>query len=255
MINGGGIDMTYEECLKEVEPVIYKVISNFKLKLRTDEEDLYQEACILLFNILQENKDIEYIKAYFKVAFTNLLKTIRVEEHKQLLHITNSDIVENEEGETLSLIDQYSTDVELDVKDEWLENYIRYIREYKRKYYEEHRDELREKGKAWYKEHRKECIERAKKYYEEHKEEYRIYKKRYYEEHREEIREKGKKHYEEHKEEYSKWSKKYAENHREEIRQNNRKYKEAHREEKNRKARESYRRKKLEKVGINNKTP
>jgi hypothetical protein len=67
-------------------------------------------------------------------------------------------------------------------------------KEYRKKYYEEHKEKINEKCKKYYKEHKEEINERHKKYNEKHKEQRKEALKKYYEKHKEEIKEKNKKH-------------------------------------------------------------
>ena len=107
------------------------------------------------------------------------------------------------------------------------------ILEYNKIYNHEHRDEINEKHKIYYHENREECNEKMKIYYQEHMDEILEKKKIYYQEHRKEIIEKKKIYNQEHRDEISEYQKIYRQEHREEI---------------NRKDRERYALKKLQKI-------
>ena len=94
---------------------------------------------------------------------------------------------------------------------------------YRKKYYQEHKEEIKEYGKKYREEHKEEI----KKYSEEHKQELKEKRKKYYQEHKEDMKEYLKKYREEHKEELKEKNKKYYQNHKEEIK----KYYQEHKED------------------------
>lgn len=251
--------MTFEEYMTEFNGIIYKTIGEYKATIKMEYEDLYQEACLLLFSLIDKLNTMDKPHAYFKAAWTNRIKQIRVEEHMQLLHITDSEILVNEEGDEISKIDLYGqTESDMHITDYWLENYLQHKRDYSKEYREEHKEEgkkYREEHKEQieaqrkiYRERNKEAIAlRCKIYYETHKDQILEYNKKYYEEHKEEIAEKSKVYREAHKEQKREYNKKWKEANMDKVRENRRKYKQRHKEKINEYNREYYKRKKLEK--------
>lgn len=93
-------------------------------------------------------------------------------------------------------------------------------KEYRRKYYQDHkeyRDKIREAGKKYYQDHKEEQREYNRKWKEEHKEECRLHQKRYYEKNKDEIKEKWKEYNEKNKEKMKEYKRAYYYRHREEI--------------------------------------
>lgn len=93
-------------------------------------------------------------------------------------------------------------------------------KEYKRKYYQDHkeyRDKIREAGKKYYQDHKDEIKEYMRKYREDHREESKLYSKRFYEKNKDEKKEKMKEYYEKNKEKMKEYKRAYYYRHREEI--------------------------------------
>lgn len=110
------------------------------------------------------------------------------------------------------------------------------IREYKRRYYLDNREEIKLRAKKYYTDHLQQERSRMRKYYETHIEEMRERDRKYYEEHRDEILER-----------------KRQRSRTEDFREKRRKYREENRERINAARRERYARKKqeqLEKVDV-----
>lgn len=256
--------MTFEEYLDELNPVIHKTIYEFKPLLKMDAEDMYQEACLLLFDLIEKIDNTKKYYSYFKAALSNKFRQIRVLEHQQLLHLTESNVHINDNGEELDIFELYSdSELDLTITDMWLENRIQYIKEYKRKYREEHKEEIKEYNKKYYEEHREKIQKYSQEYYQTHKEELNEYHKKYKEEHKEVIKEINKRYRDTHKDVIKrnkmKWEKtsekakegrarrrkRYIESHKEEIKEYRRKYYQEHKEEINAKKRERRRLKKI----------
>ena len=170
--------MTLEEYLEELKPVIKKTIKEFKTSLKMDREDMYQESYILLFSMLDKLDTMEHYHSYFKVSLTNTYKKIRLEEHKQLLHITTSDRIVNEDGDEVSKIDLFGDmETEYNIIDPWLDNYFRYRKEYSKKYYQENKERILIQSKIYKQTHKEKIREQGKRYREKHKEEIKERKK------------------------------------------------------------------------------
>jgi hypothetical protein len=86
------------------------------------------------------------------------------------------------------------------------------LKEYKKKYYEEHKEEIKENQKKYIEEHKEEINKYKKEYYEENKEKIKEYRKEY-----------NKKHYQENKEDIKEHKKKYRQENKEKIREKTKK--------------------------------
>ena len=88
------------------------------------------------------------------------------------------------------------------------------IGEYKKEYYEEHKEEIKEYKKKYQEENKEEIKEYKKKYQEENKEKIKKNKKEYYQENKESINERKKEYYQENKESVNERKKEYNKNRR-----------------------------------------
>ena len=246
--------MTYDELLDLMTPSINKLLQKYK-GLSTEYEDLYQEACILLFEKMEKLNSISEDKqkiAYFKVAFEGKLKDINIKEHMNMSRKTIT-YFKDESGEDKDIFDVVQKiDIEYQYIDEFLEHVIAVRRECSRRWREKNPERYREilrnyyhrKGKQrtqepdikeylrlykslWRKKNEEHVKEYRKCYYQKNKEKEKEYQKKYYEKHKEEIsssekyKEYQKQYYQEHKEEINtkrkEYMKKYHEEHKEEI--------------------------------------
>lgn len=85
-----------------------------------------------------------------------------------------------------------------------------YSDEYKKQWYQDHKEEIKQSSKQYYQDHKEEINQRNKQYREDHKEEQKQYNKQYQHDHREEL---------------NLYYKQYREDHKEELREKNRLYK------------------------------
>lgn len=86
------------------------------------------------------------------------------------------------------------------------------VKEERKEYYNEHREEAIEKQKRYYNSHKEDILEYKKEYHKEHKEEKAEYDKLYREKNKEKRNEKNKEYYQEHKEERAEYNKQWREN-------------------------------------------
>ena len=104
--------------------------------LKTNRDDLQQEALILLWKLTDKLNTVENPVAYFVAALRNIFVNILIDEHKQGLWSTDS-IYKQYDSEEYNLLDvrNCTTDFNYNFYDPWLENYYKRRREYKREYY------------------------------------------------------------------------------------------------------------------------
>ena len=137
--------MTYEEYVKELTLEINSLLKKFRLK--TDKEDLKQEAYILIWELFQQGRlDKENYKGYFYNSFKYKLLQILEEEHKQGLWIKNSIYKAD-----FTLTDCYSfnTDWENFI-DPYLINLREKRKEYSKKYYEQNKEHKKKQTRKNY---------------------------------------------------------------------------------------------------------
>ena len=201
--------MSFEEYLKEFEPIIKNLARKFN-GLHMEYEDRMQEGYLLLFSLIdklnESDMSIKSKAAYFKKRFEGKLNDINLLEHKQMLgkdvscHLFD---LERDIFETLT-----PSDVLLDCEDKFLTEYRKRRKASKKKWEATHREQHLAAKKAWRQRNIEKVKEKDKLYYQKNKEKRKEYSKKYYQEHKEEILEKSKKHYQEHKEEIQKRRKK-----------------------------------------------
>jgi len=150
----------------------------------------------------------------------------------------------------LSLTDEEKKERARQYKEKYYNEHKEELKLKSRLYYETHKEELRnakrEKAKTYYMTHRDEIIESYYKNHEENKMKNRLAFKKHYQEHIEEMREKYRERYTLNKDKKLSYQKEYRETHREEILAKKRAYREQHKEELRLKAKE-YREKKKQK--------
>jgi len=105
------------------------------------------------------------------------------------------------------------------------------IKEYKKQYANQHKEEIKEYKKQYANQHKEEIKERKKQYYEQNKEELNEQRKQYYDQHKEEILNKQKHYNEQHKQEKKEYKKQYYEQRKDEIRDIQKQYREQYKEE------------------------
>ena len=88
---------------------------------------------------------------------------------------------------------------------------------YKKKYYDQHKEEIKERKKQYYEQNKEELNEQRKQYYDQHKEEILNKQKHYNEQHKQEKKEYKKQYYEQRKDEIRDIQKQYREQYKEEI--------------------------------------
>ena len=160
---------TFEQYYEEFKPAINRMVYRFK-GLKTNREDLFQEALILLWKITDRLNTVNNPYSYFVAALRNIFVNILIDEHKQGLWATDS-IYKQYDGEEFNLLDRgnYTTDFNYNFYDPWLENYYQKRREYKREY------RTRPEVQKYIKEYNKEYNSRP-----EVKEKRAIYRREYY---------------------------------------------------------------------------
>ena len=256
---------TFEQYLEELSPTINKLIYKYN-GLKTEKEDLRQEATILLWSMMDKLNSLENPKAYFAKCLNTLFFKILIDEHKQGLWISASStfFVDGEEFDYLDIVSTDSVSNIYITHDPWLENYLEkqreYHRAYNKEYYEKHKEQHREyyRNYNYHKYHndpnfREKRLESRKKYYNnpENREKIRACSRRYYYRHAEKRKEYAKEYRQRPvvKEKIKEYHKKYYEEiWKEKAREYNQRpdVKEKHRESAKLSARRAYIRKKLE---------
>lgn len=255
---------TFEQYLEELSPTINKLIYKYN-GLKTEKEDLRQEATILLWSMMDKLNPLENPKAYFAKCLNTLFFKILIDEHKQGLWVSGSPtfFVNGEEFDYLDIISEDSIHDIYITHDPWLENYLEKQREYhktyNKEYYQQHKEQHREycRNYNFNKYHnnpdfREKCLQNRKQYCNnpENKEKIRAYAKGYYYRCLEKRKEYSKEYNSrpEVKEKTKERNKKYYQEHKEKAREYNQRpdVKEKHREAAKLSARRAYIRKKLE---------
>ena len=236
--------MTYEEWYKELQRVINNTIGDYKHLLKTEVEDIRQEAYILIFEIIDKLNEIQERGAspyaYYKQALKKKLAAMRLEEHKQLLHMEVSDIITDENGEEVSLIDLYMKDnnelLDFEIYDECIDKRKKYLQEY----YIKNKEKMRQQHKEYYQKNKERIIEQQQRKRNNSpmfKEKECLRSKKYYWENREKVRARQNKHAYE-----------YYHSHPEEMWQRGREYYTKHKDEILKRRKEDYQKKKLNKL-------
>lgn len=186
--------MNYEEYLELVKPIINYMIHKYNY-LKTEPEDLRQEAYITLFELmpkLDELDTLQHIKNYFSIALDGKFYQIYVYELETFCHDTapttdyfGNDILENyERNETL-----------YGYTNERLENVYAKRRKAVQKWRTEKREDYEKSYHKSYQNHKERNQEYARNYYYEHKEKMQEYARKYKEEHKEELKRKRREKY------------------------------------------------------------
>lgn len=105
------------------------------------------------------------------------------------------------------------------------------ISEYKKQYYQTHKDEISEKHKVYAKTHKEQVRAHKKQYAEAHKDHLRDYHKQYYEDRKEQWSEQGKQRYVTHGEQIRERVRRYQEAHKEQISERGKLHRQLHREQ------------------------
>lgn len=176
--------MNFEEYMKELEPTINLLLNKFNIK--TEKEDLYQEAIILIWELYEQGRlDKQNYKAYYYGALKNKLNNILLDEHKQGLWITTHQIEFENEYSNIDniIIDEYLEKLRLrrnelqnkrykdnpeyrqmkkDRVAEWQKNNKEKHNYNNKKYKEKNREKLRKKSLDYYYKHREEILEKRR---------------------------------------------------------------------------------------------
>ncbi len=194
-------DWTFEDYYVKLENVIDIWINKYK-GMKTESEDLKQEAYILLFSNVDKLNEKEEFEAYFAGMLKNVFNQLLKIEHEQGLWIESS-FSSNVDGEELNLLNTIESGQLQNVRDPWLEEYYKKRRDYQKEYrkkpgvkekqreYQKRyctRPEIKEQIKEYYKEYcsRPEVRERKREYHKEYnsrpevKELKRVFAKEYY---------------------------------------------------------------------------
>lgn len=181
--------LNFEDIYEEITDTVSLAVHKFKNRLKADKEDLEQELLISIFNNLDKvekvKQDNNKWQGYVYVMCLNYLKNLEVKEHKQGLWLNNSYdgmcCLDNEYIDD-RFIYQNLSNVEIDIKDPFLEWYYEKSRQYSKKW----RENNKEYCKKWREEHK----EYRKQYYQENKEKIKEYRKQYYQENKKKINDK-----------------------------------------------------------------
>ena len=103
--------MTFEEYATELDPTIRNLLSKYS-GMKTEAEDLYQEAMLLIMQImpkLDAATGEDGYKKLFNAAFQNRLKQIYRDEHSQLLWISQgmTEVVEARNHDRIDYLHDY----------------------------------------------------------------------------------------------------------------------------------------------------
>jgi hypothetical protein len=104
-------------------------------------------------------------------------------------------------------------------------------KEYKKKYYQEHKTKIKKQHKKYYQEHKEQVATRNKKYYQEHKDNMNKKSHEYHKEHKKEEKEYHKKYRQENHEHIVAHSKNYRQENKEKIVMHRKEYNDAHKKE------------------------
>lgn len=203
-------DWTFADYYTKLERVIDICIKKYD-GLKSEKDDLKQEAYILLFENIDKINEVDNYEAFFTQVLKNKYYGILVDEHKQGLHSTIS-LNYKKEDDDCDLLDFVDNAKEFiyGFSDEWYETYLKkrrqYDREYKKrpevraKFYEYRKEyekrpyvkkRISDKKKQYYVKNRTNILEKQKEYHQRHeiKEKRKEYLKKYEERNRKKLRE------------------------------------------------------------------
>lgn len=192
--------MDYEYYMELCRPVILNLVDKYR-SLKTEREDLIQEGCLVLFELINKMDGTKYSDkesvSYFKKRFEGHLKNMKVKEHEQMIGMCQSIYGDDEYFFNEAEI----SDVELSYKDDFLESVYEKRRIASRKYYHTHKQQCSEKHKKYVEENKEKVAQYNKDWFNTHKERKKEYDKKYYEKNKTKINERHRKYREEHRDE------------------------------------------------------